>query len=541
MTKSTEKEGGRCGRGGGIRVATVSAVLIMTGIAGLGLFSQAARAGLSVTHNGWNGYQGNQVIYMTTGVTDTANPIDISTITSPVGTQSSPNLPNSLQFKVGQAVNTTLQKLIANEYYDWQHQVMRIYLPITVGSGSAVAILQHNDVEMVFWQKVSVAGSTGTGQTIDTNYNSGINATRGSTYGVGQITNPQLAAIYNLTWDALGFLPGVGFVTGSYSVMRDLEHLAGVDSSTSLTNTQSSGTTPAYETFDTPIPLSTNCPKGICSVLSQQVFAPQTYLELTISQSQFTTSSGFVVTASNTFGVYDPKYGSYSVTACTGCSSPQGAATSLTIPAYPADTLKGTIYAVGNAVVPNQAFTLSTTDASGDYFAYNLQTDAQGNYRFMAQPGAAYAICATYPTSFGGTYGCNSATMPNTEGNATLNLQLPVSSLFGTVTDASSGGAISGATVSITNPSASLTVNAITNSYGGYIVTVKDQGTYSLDAAASGYSGQAKSATVSAWGIAVGTDFSLSLSGGGGGGPGGGGGCKPACLCWNPPCQIFTG
>ena len=177
MMSSSKTEGARSGRGTRGRVATVSLILIVTSIVGLGLFSPNARAGKTYTYNGWNGYAGNQVIYMTTGVTDFASPIYISTITSPQGTQGPGVLPNALKFKVGQAANTTQPDLLANELYDPQAHLMRVYMPVSVASATTLAKGYSGDIEQIFWQKISVAGSTGTGQIVDSNYNSGINAT----------------------------------------------------------------------------------------------------------------------------------------------------------------------------------------------------------------------------------------------------------------------------------------------------------------------------------------------------------------------------
>jgi len=158
------------------RIVAVSLVLIVTSIVGLGLFSPNARAGNTYTYTGWNGYAGNQVIYMTTGVTDSTSPIYIYTITSPQGTQSPGVVPNALKFKVGQAANTTLPDLLAYELYDSQAHLMRVYLPVSVASATSLAKDYSGDIEQVFWQKISVVGSTGTGQYVDSNYNAGSGA-----------------------------------------------------------------------------------------------------------------------------------------------------------------------------------------------------------------------------------------------------------------------------------------------------------------------------------------------------------------------------
>ena len=300
--------------------------------------------------------------------------------------------------------------------------------------------------------------------------------------------------------------------------MRDLEGLFGVEQS--KTNLVALGTAPAYETFNIPIPL-TNCDaNNICQIPNQQVFAPQTRLMLTVPQSQFGTPSSFVVTASNTVGIWDASTGQVGYAYDYNGNIIQGATASFTVPTRPADTLRGTIYVMGKGV-GNLAFSLQTTDAFGDHYVYNLKTDANGQYRFMAQPGVVYSICATYSTSFGATSGCNSATMPNTEGNAALDLQLPVSLIQGTVTDASTGKPIYYATVVITEPyPPGYSINPTTNSAGYFSATVMMQGTYKFSVGHTGYYTATGSLTVSAWGTTSTINFRLTPTGGGGGGGG---------------------
>ncbi len=522
MIGDTEKRRVTSGHDRLHHVVTVSVVLIVASIAGLGLVSRNATAQTIIS--GWTGWygNGNNVIYMTTGITDLNNPYILPTSYKTGIQTSSQNFPNAVNLTVGRDVSTSLQDLIPHYFFDSKANVMRIYLPVAVASGTGVAkdLFGSGSFVMVFWQKVSATGFTGTGQITDANYNSGINATRGSTFNKGTISSTQLSAIYKLTWDAMGMLPGAGFVIGSYSIMQDFEALEGVDSSASLTSPFATNSAPAYETFDIAVPF-VNCGTFGCAIGNQQVFAPQTLLDLTISGSQFTTSSSFVVAASNTLGYYAPSTGQINpIPSCTGCLSPQGASASVSIPAVPAVTLTGQVTAMGKTL-PNAVVNIEATSGSQSGTIFRVNTDAGGNYRFFAQVGTTYAVWATYLTAGGtatsSTYGVSADPSPTAESQ---NIVIAaISQIYGTVT--SGGVALPGASVSATLPAVpgdGCAVCATTDANGNYYFFVATTGTYTVQASKSGYNVATAYPTVSAMGISVYQAFSLTKSSGGGGG-----------------------
>ena len=146
--------------------------------------------------------------------------------------------------------------------------------------------------------------------------------------------------------------------------------------------------------------------------------------------------------------------------------------------------------------------------ATVSYSGGSTTTDSSGSYSFSSVPAGSYTLTASQSG-----YNSQTGSVSVTAGaGSTLNLQLtPVSTtgsggISGQVTNISTGGAISGATVSYSGGSAT------TDSAGHYAFASVPAGTYNVSASHSGYFVLTKSVTVSS-GSASTLNFALATGG----------------------------
>lgn len=146
--------------------------------------------------------------------------------------------------------------------------------------------------------------------------------------------------------------------------------------------------------------------------------------------------------------------------------------------------------------------------ATVSYSGGSTTTDSSGNYTFNSVPAGTYNVTASQS---GYTSQTGSVTVTAGAGS-TLNFQLTPAStnnpgtISGQVTNISTGGAISGATVSYSGGSIS------TDSAGHYTLASVAPGTYNVSASHSGYFLETKSATVSSGGTST-LNFALATGG----------------------------
>jgi hypothetical protein len=165
-------------------------------------------------------------------------------------------------------------------------------------------------------------------------------------------------------------------------------------------------------------------------------------------------------------------------------------------------TLQGVVTTAGGAVVPNAVVTLSngstaTTNAAGAY----AMTVAGGTYS------ATVTAVGYHPASANGIVVTNGET---TTRNFTLvALPPPVvpGTLTGTVSNATNGGLVPGATVRLSNGA-----SATTNAQGKYALTGLTPGTYSATVTASGYDPATASGIVIANGGTTTKNFALTAT-----------------------------
>jgi acid phosphatase len=158
--------------------------------------------------------------------------------------------------------------------------------------------------------------------------------------------------------------------------------------------------------------------------------------------------------------------------------------------------------------VTDSATGAAIAGASVSYSGGSTTTDSTGSYTFTSVPAGTYSVTASHSGYVNQT---NSVTVsPAT--TSTLNFQLTAASttnpgtISGRVTNISTGGAISGATVSYSGASTTTDTN------GNYSFTNVTPGTYNVSASHSGYFVETKSVTVNSGAISA-LSFALATGG----------------------------
>lgn len=483
---------------GGMRCLGALAIAVLIVASGLaaGILARNAAAQVPLKFTGWNGYQGNKVIYMTTGISS-LNAYVISTVYAHA-TGTSRTIKDAVNVSAGQSPRTLPSDRVFHEYYDSTISNLIVDIPIAAaGAGQTFQTLACCTVVEPGSQKVNLAvsGAPSTMTTnIQTTFNSGINVT-----GPSLVGTTKSEALTNLALDAISFLPDAGFAIGVYQTMHDLESLSGVQTS----KTGVSGTGAVYESFGVTGGTLIPGKKG------QNVFTSQILVQLRIPSSAFSSQTmRLTLTGTNQLISCSGSGGNCKISSVNG-----GATASATVYVYPAVTVTGTVYA-GGSPAANQVIDFTTAN-SQFILTYETKTDASGNYRWFAAPNTFYSLSAPYQSTFGAASASTGFTTPRSSSSMTANLVIPVSRISGQVKDATSAAPIQGASVQATSPGGtSATVS--TDAGGNYALTVLATGTYSLTASASSHSSQTTPVTVSALNAAYTASFSLTYVGGGG-------------------------
>ncbi len=148
-------------------------------------------------------------------------------------------------------------------------------------------------------------------------------------------------------------------------------------------------------------------------------------------------------------------------------------------------TVTGHVFAGANAAVPVDHAAVYMQSGSG---VLEVFTDASGVYVFNATPGTSYIAWATLGTHWGSaTSSPASKTMPTTSSVVTLDFLVPASDVTGVVKSATTGLPISGAMMSIADPSADWWCCQYTGSDGRYLLWAITPGSFNVSAAAPGY------------------------------------------------------
>jgi hypothetical protein len=372
-------------------------------------------AAAAVTHVGWNGYNGSQTVYMTSGILSGSPYLIQTTYNSSVQDTMIAGHPlhNAVNLSAGQAKNTTSQDDEFIEYFvgsvGGSSPYLLVDIPIATGGGTDFNRQPLNPGWLdthVDYQIVSLSmrnsPSTLTREDYTISQNGGLNVT-GPNYVTQALTPTQSAK--NFVYDALcTFVPYVGYACGGYSMYNDIIRTGVGDNNPSAT-----GNGDLYESFQV-----TNVRWG-----SKTLFATHQYVVIRIPASEFTTNLPMMIlTAKNFVGEWDQNGFLY--------REVQGATATFTISAIPAVTLTGTV-SLGGSPLKNQAITLEET-YNGAVIDYQLTTNSTtGTYRFFARPGSTYTLSTTYGPR---TWQTSNA-MPSDTTSSTMDLSIPRLSVSG--------------------------------------------------------------------------------------------------------------
>jgi hypothetical protein len=484
---------GRCGR-----ILTIGLVLVL-GTMALGMTSHNAAATTIVT--GQNGWDGNKVIYMTSGI-DNAHPPIIQGQFKPAsqsGSGNSYNIANALNVSVGQAANTTNTNWMFTEYYHGggSNPYLQVYFPV-VAAGAGQQRYDPSSNPPVFNQvlnqqlslSISNSPSINTYLQVQAGFDSGINTTGNIPEGT---TREQ--ALVNFGIDALSQIPFFGYAIGSYQLENDLAAATGVN--VYIGSAGANGQ--VLQTFGTKGGnVNTRNPLGDTA---NNVFEPQEIVYADIPQNEWMSYQPVVtITATNLVG------DSFS---CYGCSPVNGATASITVNAVPAVTLMGQVAAAGKPLA-GATVDMKATSGSQSGTTFQVTSDSNGNYRFFAQVGTTYSIWASSGGPFGtATSSPVSCSSPScSDPNPTsmwANITIP--SLFGYVK--SSGNPLRGSGVVVTQPGGTAS-EVSTDATGYYGMTVPTNAyAYTIATEYTGYSYQQVPQVVSG-GTAYLVDFNLT-------------------------------
>lgn len=457
-------------------MAMVSALSLIGG----GAFSQEARAATVVT--GQAGWAGNQVIYMTTGMLS-GNAYVIPTMTGYYQTGTLSQEGNAVSLLVGQDAKTPSSDLVFHEYYDPNANAMLVWVPVALGGSSPMAFNGIVFVPAVSYneQAISASSSPSSAISILNVYNSGINVT-----GPNEVGTTQSDALKNGGIDTLAVISKTfGAAVAPFQIMYDLEALSGVFSY----KTGASGNDQVYQYFGT-------SGGSIGNGLDQDVFVSQTYDLITIPYSEFTTTPHFTVSGYNELAPFNTV----------------SASTSVTILAYPAVTLSGQVKAAGLGL-PGAIVNIEPTSGSQSGTIFQVNGDANGNWRFFGQINTPYLVWSTFSNAFG------SASSPQTQvpadssptSTSPVTLTIPASSVYGTT---SCSGCPSAPQVVLTNTATNAQVATFSSgaSAGSYRIWTPTTGAYKIFAGVGYYSSPTYSINVAVMGQSYSQSLTLTKS-----------------------------
>ena len=400
------------------RVLVIALILVASAMA-FGVASRNAAATTVVY--GEKGWAGNQVVYLTTGISSTAS--------YQVGSQwdnaSQPQFNNLLGVPNAIGLSTGGANLF--EYYvqppPGGTPYMEVVVPVVAASGSYVILGYIGYISDVFetvYHKIglSMYNSPDSGENIQWTNNSGVNVT-----GTVSMGNNENQALWQLGVDAAGFLPYVGFVTGGASILMGLEKLSKVyDNSLGA-----GGDGEVYDEYQV-----INPP---CCSRPTNVFISQMIVKVDLNPGDWASSPGFHLYGENIVG---DQYG------LTG--QVPGARADIWIATEPAVTLTGRVTGAGGNAVAGAVVNIQATSGSLSGTDFQVKTNGGGYYRFFAQVNTPYNIWATQTTTFGSQTSGSAICSPEAScddpsaSSMWANLTVPTAAIQGYVSCGYSGG-----------------------------------------------------------------------------------------------------
>ncbi len=399
------------------RAVTMSLILLFTTFVSLTAFFPAVQAQTQIpTYYGWNGYEGNQSIYLTTYIPSTNPYLIPANTTSSIAVQPSGNgnVKNVIDVSVGGYTHTTNGNTLAyaEYYYGGLTNQMVIDIPVTAAGssnwtetttasnqgGGSTTILNGIDYEQLSMNVSSRYPSALT--SFETAYDAGINVS--STYD--EPTNLTQVG-WNTMWYLLGLVPdGIGQVVSTYQYENSLYGTAGLASNPSDQFVGPGNDTQMKFGMDVGATQTGSYIGSYSENWGYDTYGVTTVYQLTIMSKDFLNASNINIGAqnieqTNSNGIVTTSNGAYS---------------NVSINVAPAYTIQGTAYLNG-APAANTELLLETPSAN-----YYIWTDSNGQYRFFAQPGVNYFL--TSPTTNIG--GVQIFTTSSDVGGGTYNLSL---------------------------------------------------------------------------------------------------------------------
>ncbi len=462
------------------------AMLAIMGSLGLGSFTRGARAANTIlVQNGWDG---NEVFYLTSGLTPaTAYHLPTTSNASYQNASSDAyGVANQVNVSAGQDSSATNTSWFFDEYYvpggSPGTNYMLMNIPIVAAAAEAPSgktsscspsgppPFEQDCLFNIGFQNLSLGLSSrlsaATTTTITTGQSGGLNVTPSAT--------PLQPSAEKFLWDTMCAAPfdEIGAVCYATDVFADFSNIT----TTYQSNSGSNSGAPAWEKFTASTPDT-----------SRATLGSETLVTVKIPKSEWSSSmpsieiSGQDVAAAWYENLFYQKTLDHVASGATG---------SIQIPIEPAVDLTGTV-SVGGLHATNH--TVVDIQPGGSSTIYQVYTNANGWYQFMAQPNVTYSVSAANSGAFGlVTSTPVGVPIPDSTGSAWANLTVP--SLYGWVRYNSNP--MSSATVAIVSPAgAEAYVHTDSTGYYGTAVPISSSA-YSVGAQVYGYAYQPQSRVV---------------------------------------------
>lgn len=464
---------------------TLSLLMVFAAFLSITMFTNTSSAQTQVpTYNGWAGYQGNQTIYLSSQLSNGDSYYYFPTnSTSGLHVQNSDTSyePNEVDVQAGGQLNSSNGNTFTYEEYYLPKPDNQIVINIPVTSVIASNWTDENlTLGSTYWaldyEQISVNVSKEYPSALtemETPYNEGINVS--STY----YAPTNLTKIgWDTFWYVMGSIPyGIGQVFSTYHYEQGLYYNGQAGLLNTVTNwTVTGGKNYTVGKFGldhmrTQTSIK-NVPLGTESY-GYDFNGISTAYSISIEKRDFVNATKLVI-GSHNIGMYDDvgvitqKSGSYA---------------SVQINMTPAYTITGTAYVNGAHVGNNTRLLLESSSA--DYYIY---TNANGQYKFFAQPGVNYLL--TSPSAQIGGIQIDPSSTDTGGGNYDVNLT--------TLTFSESG--ISGQTWSVT--------------LSGLITPSGNQQTYSSSTTGTSMTFEVESNEIYGWSVSSPNGYTVSPSSG---------------------------
>ena len=375
------------------RAIAMSIILLFTGFVSMIVLAPPASAQSQIpSYYGWAGYNGNFSVYMSTSSSLAANPYVLPSETKyvdqPANTQQGTGV-NGIALSTT-SISTPAGTTPLHEQYDPAEGQLVVTIPTVAASGTNQTRFDDfnnggYNVYGIARQNLSVSISGLTDDTLNPLYtdSGAVNLTLPNGV-IGGTSTTGYTVINKSLVMALGLVPYLGYFVSDAQLAADLADygqtpskivLGGSGYALSSQNLTVNPSTGNYSKWSN----GTGPSEGLDYQYGQNVLASEIINQVNINASNFVRSGYVNVHGANYLGQYDS-------ISWTLDASPNGASVSINLSFVPAYTITGTAYING---VPASNQELLLQSASANYYIY---TNANGQYRFFAQPGTEYFL-----------------------------------------------------------------------------------------------------------------------------------------------------